>query len=122
MCCEARAISGACPPVAITRVFSPSTLFMRVDDAVHQIGEAVEEPRLHGMHGIGADDFSGVADFHAQQPRRARKQRVGGNADARRQRAAQIFAALGDHVKIDRRAEIHHDARARRILQTPPRC
>ncbi len=60
---------------------------------------------------VRADDFSRIANLDAPEPRRARKKRVGGDADAGHQRAAQIFAALGDHVEIDGRAEIHHDAR-----------
>ena len=85
--------------------------FHALENAVHQIGEAVEQPGLHRMRRVRADDFSGIANLHAPQPRRAREKRIGGNADARHQRAAQIFAALGDAVEIDGRAEIHHDAR-----------
>ena len=86
--------------------------FHAVEDAVDHIGVAVEKPGLHGRDGIGADNFSGVFDFDAKQARGAREKRVGGNSDAGREHAAQIFAARGDGVEIDRRAEIDHDARA----------
>ena len=84
---------------------------MRVDDAVHQVCEAVEEPCLHGLRGVRGNDFARIANLHAPEPRRAREKRIRGNADARHQRSAQIFAVRGNDVKVDGRAEVHDNAR-----------
>ena len=88
------------------------TRFDARDDSIHHVRVSVVEAGLQRLHRVRADDFSGILDLHAKQTRGARKKRFGRDADAGSKHSAHVFAARGDHVKINRRAEIHDDARA----------
>ena len=63
------------------------------------------------MHRVRADNFARILDFNAEQSRRVGEKRLGRNSDARSEDPAHVFPARGDNVEIDRRAEVHHDAR-----------
>ncbi len=92
--------------------FCAHHFFHALKDAVDHVGVAVEKAGLHGGGGVGADDFAGIFDFDAKEARGAGEERVGGNADAGAEDAAEIFAARGDGVEINGGAEIDDDARA----------
>ena len=85
--------------------------FDALQNSVHQVREAIEKSRLHRLRRIRPDNFARIANLHAPEPRRPRKERLGGNPDPRRQRPAEVFAVFGNHVEVDRRPKIHHDAR-----------
>ena len=108
---ESAAIIRARPPVAITCGCSPKLRKNPLQNPVHQADVAVIKPALQMGHGVGADHLRGPLDVHAAQPRRARKQRIGAQAKARRNGAAQVLALRRDHFELGGRAKIHHDAR-----------
>ena len=67
--------------------FGPETGDHRFNNA--HIAE--DQAALNGVHRIGADGFRRPHQIDLRQFRGAAKQRVGGNANARGDRAAQIF-------------------------------
>ena len=103
--------------MAITLASEPNSAFVRESSAVHHIDRAVVEAGLHLLDGVASDDFSGILDFDAEKPRGSGKKCVRGDADAGNDRAAEIFAARGNHVDRGRRAEIDDDARAAVFLK-----
>ena len=88
-----------------------------LQNAIHQADVAVVKAALQMRDGVGADHLGRALDVDAAQPRGARKQRIGADAEARRDGAAQVLAALRDHFKLGRRAEVDHDARTAVALE-----
>ena len=80
------------------------------EDAVDESRVAVVEAGLNRGHGRGPDDLVRALDADAREPRRARKERVGRDRDARRDDAAEVAPALIDDLEVRRRAEVHDDA------------
>src|SRR6266404_3682140 len=80
------------------------------EDAIHQSEIAVVQPALQVLDGVDADDTLGLAHFDALQARGAGEERVGGDADAGRDGAADVFALRRDDVEGGGGAEVHHDA------------
>ncbi len=114
---ESSAICRARPPVAMTFGSHAQLGDHALQNAVHQPDVAVVKAALQVRNGVGADDLGGALDVHAAQPRGAREERIGADAQARRNGAAQVLALGRDHVEGGRRAEVHHDARAAVALE-----
>ena len=66
---------------------------------------------------VGADHVRRPSDVHFGKARGAYKQRFGGNADAGRDHAADVFSTLRDHVECGRSAEVYDDAGAAIALE-----
>ncbi len=88
-----------------------------LDDAVDEADVAEVNSALQVADGVGADDLCRALDVDAAQARGAREERVGAEAEAGRDGAAEIFAARGDHFKFCGRAEVDHDAWAAVALE-----
>ena len=88
----------------------PSSCAHARDDAVHLPGEAVDGPRLHGVHGVLADDRPRVGQLDLEQPGGAGGQGVQGDLDARGDGVAQVLAGGGDGAVGGGGAEVHGDA------------
>ena len=71
-----------------------------LDDAVDEADVAEVKAALQVAHGVGADDLCGALDVDAAKARGAVKERIGAEAQAGRDGAAEIFAARRDHFKL----------------------
>ena len=114
---ESSEIWRARPPVAMMCGWLAKLGNDAFKDAVDEADVAVVKAALQVGDGIGADDLGGALDIHAAQAGGARKQRIGAEAEAGCDGAAQVLALGGDHVERGRGAEVHHDARAAIALE-----
>ena len=74
------------------------------------------ETTLQVADSVGADDFRWALDVDAAQPCRPIEERIGAQAKAGCDCAAEILAASGDDLKLCCGAEIDHDAWAAILL------
>src|SRR6266481_3380751 len=83
-----------------------------LEDSIYQSQIAVIEADLHVADGVLADDAfaSGLANVHTREARGATEERVGGDAQSRRDRAAQILTLRADHIERGRSAEVYDHA------------
>ena len=95
---------------------SSELLAQAPDDAVDLAGEAVDDPRADRVDGGLADQRAWRVEVDARQLRRARRERLDRDLDARRDDPAEVLAVGRDRVVGDRRAEVHDDARAAEAL------
>src|ERR1700678_1711841 len=88
-----------------------------IQDAVDQSDVAVVKAALQMADGVGADDLGGPFDVDAAQAGGAGKQRIGTQAEAGGDDAAEILPAGGNDLKFRRRAEVDDDRRAPVFLE-----
>ena len=62
------------------------------DDAIHQADVAKVEAALQMCNGVGTNHFGRALDVYAAQPRCAREERIGAEAEAGSDGAAQVLA------------------------------
>ena len=82
------------------------------DDRVHLAREAEHHAGLDRLLGALADRVARLLDVHSRKARGAGGQRLERDLDPGRDHAAEVLALGGDHVVVDRGAEVHRDARA----------
>ena len=81
------------PPVAMMRGLAIAKLGDdALEDAVDQADVAEVKAALQVADGVGADDLGGALDVDAAEPRGAVEERIGAEAEAGRDGAAQILA------------------------------
>ena len=97
--------------MAIACASTPSSPRIRVDDLVHLPDEAVDQPGLQrGLRRL-ADHRRRRREVDAEEPCRAREQRVHRDLDPGRENAADVLPVGREDVEVRRRAEVDDDAR-----------
>src|SRR5207249_670038 len=81
------------------------------ENTIHQTDVAVIETSLHAAARRLADDPFGTANLDAVEACRALEEGFGGDDDAGRDDAADIFAISVDRIERRGRPKVHHDAR-----------
>ena len=115
-------MSSASPPVATTLASTPSSARIARDDALDLAGEAVDGAGLQRLDRGLADRVLGLDDVDLDQLGGARRERLHGDLDAGRDRAAEVVALSADHVEVRGRAEVDDDdGRAVRLEARRPR-
>ena len=96
------------PPVAMTFISSPKLLAEALDHALHHAHIAKQQTRLHGMDGVAANDGRRALQVDARKFCGVYKERFGGEVDAGRDRAAQIFSLFGQRIEGGGCSKIDH--------------